>query len=59
MDHFGEQQGEGGTEKATAETLPEGESVEDAMELGYQPGSKGEADNGSMDGPPSPVLEQC
>ena len=54
MDHFGEQRHEGSAEEATAEALPEGELVEDAMELGYQPGSVGEADSDSTDSPPSP-----
>ena len=40
MDHFGEQRGESG--------------MEEAMELGYQPGSEGEADSNSMDSPHSP-----
>ena len=54
MDHIGEQKGEGGVEEATAETLPEGELTEEAMELGYQPGSEGEADSNSMDSSHSP-----
>ena len=54
MDHFGEQRGEGSTEEATAETLPEGELAEEAMELGYQPGSEGEVDSNSTDSPHSP-----
>ena len=40
MDCFGEQRGEGGTEEV--------------MELGYQPGSEGEVDSNSTDGPHSP-----
>ena len=34
MHPFGKQRGEGGTEEASAETLLEGELVEEAMELG-------------------------
>ena len=44
MDHFGEQRGESGTE-AVAETLLKRELAEEAMELGYQPGSNGEEDS--------------
>ena len=53
MDCFREQRGEGSAE-TTAETLLKGELAEEAMELGYQPGSKGEADSDSMDSPHSP-----
>ena len=54
MNHFEKQRGEGGMEETTAETLPEGELAEEAMELGYQPGSKGAVDSESMDSPQSP-----
>ena len=54
MDHFGEQRGEGGMEEHAAETLHKEELVEEAMDLGYQPGSNGEEDSDSMDSPHSP-----
>ena len=54
MDHFGEQRGEGSVEEATAEMLLKEELVEEAMDLDYQPGSDGEEDSDSTDGPHSP-----
>ena len=39
MDCFREQRGEGSVEEAAAKTILKGELAEEAMELGYQPGS--------------------
>ena len=54
MDHFWEQRGEGGMEEDAAETLHKEELMEEAMDLGYQPGSNGEEDSDSTDSPHSP-----
>ena len=53
MDHFGEQRGEGSMEEDAAETLHKEELVEEAMDLGYQPGFDGEEDSNSTDSPHS------
>ena len=47
-------EGEGGVEEDAAETLRKEELMEEAMDLGYQPGSKGEEDSNSTDSPHSP-----
>ena len=47
-------EGEGGVEEDAAETLHKEELVEEAMDLGYQPCSKGEEDSNSTDSPHSP-----
>ena len=54
MDHSVEQRGEGGVEEEIAETLRKVKLMEEAIDLGHQPGSDGEEDSDSSNSPHSP-----